>query len=159
MNGVGMRCKIQMVIKTETGEAVQEVACFERVMPGIEAVGLTLAEAKTLLLRVQQTLVGQQVADYLERHRNCQDCGKTLLSKGDHPVVFRTLFGNIELKSPQLFRCVCQPHETQSFSPLSEWLDGHTAPERLIWNQMGLADALRHGGQALDRCVALGRAD
>jgi hypothetical protein len=129
----GMRYKIQMVMETETGEAVRdrEVACFEREIPGIEAIGLTLAEAKTLLLGIQQALVGQQIADYLGRHRNCQDCGKALLSKGDHPVLFRTLFGNIELKSPRLFHCACQPHETRSFSPLAGLLGAHTAPERL----------------------------
>lgn len=126
-----MRCKIQLVMETETGEAVQEVACFERETQGIEAVGLTLAEAKTLLLGIQQALVGQQIADYLGRHRNCRDCGKALLSKGDHPVLFRTLFGNIELKSPRFFHCACQPHETRSFSPLAELLGAHTAPERL----------------------------
>lgn len=127
-----MRCKIQIVMETETGEAVQEVACLEREMPGIEEVGLTLAEAKTLLLGVQQALVEQQISDYLGKHRNCPDCGKALLSKGDHPVVFRTLFGNLELKSPRLFHSsACQPHETRSFSPLTELLDAHTAPERL----------------------------
>jgi hypothetical protein len=128
-----MRYKIKMVMETENGAAAQEreLACLERETSGIETVGLTLAEAKALLLGIQQALVGQQAADYLERHRNCPDCGKVLLSKGGHPVVFRTLFGNIELKSPRLFHCECQPHETHSFSPLSEWLDGHTAPERL----------------------------
>lgn len=54
-----MRCKIQMVMETETGETVREIASLEREMPGIEAIGLTLAEAKTLLLGIQQALVGQ----------------------------------------------------------------------------------------------------
>jgi len=65
-----MRCKIQMVMETEAGEAVQEVACFGREAPEIEALGLALAEAKTLLLGIQQALVGQQAADYLGRHQN-----------------------------------------------------------------------------------------
>ena len=46
-------------------------------------------------------------------------------------MLFRTLFGNLELKSPRLFHCECQPHETHSFSPLAELFDAHTAPERL----------------------------
>lgn len=126
-----MRCKIQMVMETETGETVREIASLEREMPGIEAIGLTLAEAKTLLLGIQRALVGQQIGDYLGRCRNCRDCGKALSPKGDHPMVFRTLFGNIELKSPRFFRCACQPHETCSFSPLTELFGSHTAPERL----------------------------
>jgi hypothetical protein len=129
-----MKYKIQMVTETENGESVQEIACLEREMPeipGIESVGITLAEAKTLLLGIQQALVGGQVSEYLERHRNCPDCKKTLLSKGDHTLLFRTLFGNIGIKSPRLFHCACQPHETHSFSPLAELFDAHTAPERL----------------------------
>ena len=72
-----MKYKIQMVTETENGESVQEIACLEREMPeipGIESVGITLAEAKTLLLGIQQALVGGQVSEYLERHRNCPDC-------------------------------------------------------------------------------------
>ena len=126
-----MRYKIQMLMETENGESVQEIACLERDMPRIETMGLTLSEAKTLLLGIQQALVWHQVSDYLERHRNCPDCGKALLSKGGHTLLFRTLFGNLELKSPRLFHCECQPHETHSFSPLAELFDAHTAPERL----------------------------
>ena len=58
-----MRYKIQMLMETETGESLQEIACLEREMPeipGIESVGLTLAEAKALLLGIQQALVGRQ---------------------------------------------------------------------------------------------------
>jgi hypothetical protein len=122
-----------MVTETENGESVQEIACLEREIPeisGIESVGITLTEANALLLGIQQALVGHQVSDYLEQHRNCQDCGKALLSKGDHTIIFRTLFGNLEPKSPRLFHCACQLHETHSFSPLAELIDEHTAPER-----------------------------
>ena len=97
-----MKYTIQRVTETENGESVQEIACLEREIPeipGIESVGITLAEAKTLLLGIQQALVGHQVSAYLERHRNCQDCGKALLSKGDHTLLFRTLFGNIGIEA------------------------------------------------------------
>ena len=65
-----MKYKIQMVTETENGESVQEIACLEREMPeipGIESVGITLAEAKALLLGIQQALVVHQVSAYLER--------------------------------------------------------------------------------------------
>ncbi|HYP66745.1 MAG TPA: ISKra4 family transposase [Thiobacillaceae bacterium] len=126
-----MRCKVQMIMETEAGEAVQEIACLDRDAKGIEDIGLTLAEAKTLLLEMQQAVVRQQLADYLKQRQNCPECGKACLSTGAHSVVFRTLFGNLELHSPRLFHCTCQPHDTLSFSPLTELLGEHTAPERL----------------------------
>ena len=126
-----MRCKLQMVMETEGGEMIREVACIERDALAIETVGLSLAEAKALLSGVQQTLVEQQIAEHLQQHRNCPDCGRILLSKGAHRLVFRTLFGNLELKSPRRLRCTCQPRETLSFSPLAEWLGERTAPERV----------------------------
>lgn len=51
--------------------------------------------------------------------------------KDQHPVVFRTLFGNLEFPSPRWFRCDCQPHETRTFSPLADLLTEHCSPERL----------------------------
>jgi hypothetical protein len=126
-----MRCKLQMVIETENGEAVHEIAHIERGDMAIETVGLSLAEAKSLLGGVQRTLVEQQIAEQFRHGLNCPDCGKALLSKGSHVIVFRTLFGNLELKSPRLLRCDCQPGGTLSFSPLAEMLAERTAPERV----------------------------
>lgn len=61
-----MKYTIQRVTETENGESVQEIVCLEREMPeipGIESVGITLAEAKALLLGIQQALVGLQVSE------------------------------------------------------------------------------------------------
>jgi hypothetical protein len=46
-------------------------------------------------------------------------------------VSLQTLFGNIGIDSPRWSHCPCQPHETKTFSPLSELLTEHVAPERL----------------------------
>lgn len=43
-----MKCKVQVVIETETGDQVQQVACLERDSARLEEFGLTLAEAKSL---------------------------------------------------------------------------------------------------------------
>jgi hypothetical protein len=60
-------------------------------------------------------------------------------------------FGNIEMKSPRLFRCACQPRGTHSFSPLAELLDAHTAPERLYLEAKWAAQV---GGEAHGRRAA-----
>ena len=44
-------------------------------------------------------------------------------------IVFRTLFGNLDLSSPRLRRCPCQHDGQLSASPLVELLSEHTAPE------------------------------
>jgi hypothetical protein len=49
---------------------------------------------------------------------------------GDHQtILFRTVFGKLELDSPRLRRCPCQPSGQASTSPLVELLPEHTAPE------------------------------
>jgi hypothetical protein len=126
-----VRCMVQVVIESEAGQEVQQVACLERDTARPEEIGLTLAEAKSLLAGLQKALVTEQVDRYMDAQRSCPDCGKALPHKGQHQIAFHTLFGNLEVQSPRLFHCSCQPHETQSFSPLAELFTEHTAPERL----------------------------
>jgi hypothetical protein len=49
-------------------------------------------------------------------------------------IVYRTLFGKIELSSPRLFHRQCQPQSIRGFSPLAELLVERTAPELLYEN-------------------------
>ena len=46
-----MKFKIQLITQYETGEDIQELACLERETEGLEEIGITLAEAKTLLAK------------------------------------------------------------------------------------------------------------
>ena len=73
-----------------------------------------------------------QVAEWSERHRRCEACGQPRRIKGSNPIVFRTLYGDITLRSPRLHRCPCQEsHGSATVSPLHELLPDHVAPERL----------------------------
>jgi hypothetical protein len=132
-----MKCKVQVVIETETGDQVQQVAYLERDIARLEEIGLTLAEAKSLLAGVQKVLVEEQLERCMEDHRSCPDCGKALPHKGEHQVTFYTLFGNLEVQSPRLFRCPCRPHETQTFSPLAELLTEHIPRSDSTWKPSG----------------------
>ena len=84
----------------------------------METLGLTLAEGKLILKKVQESVVQEQVTNALLRLRCCPDCGKVRHGKGHHDVTVRTLFGNVELQSPRLDHCPCQPHAEKTFSPL-----------------------------------------
>jgi len=118
-----MRVRVQVVIESETGEGeiIQEMACMERTALQPEQLDLTLAEAKSLLESVQQTMVTQQVNEYIAQCRNCPHCGKARGRKGKHEIVYRTLFGKLELESPRLYECPCQQEASRrSVSPLAE---------------------------------------
>ncbi len=94
-----MRMRVQVVIESDSGEreVIEEVARLERAGLRPEEVGLTLAEAKSLLEGVQKTMVTHQVEEYVTHCRGCPDCGKPRPRKGQHEIVYRTLFGKLKL--------------------------------------------------------------
>jgi len=126
-----MKIRIQVVIEAEHGkpEKIEEIVQLERASLTSEELGLTLAEAKTLLHSMQQTLVTEQIAEYLDSFKNCSYCGARRNRKGQHPIVYRTLFGKLHLTSPRLYECPCQHHGRQSSSPLAQLLTSHCSPE------------------------------
>ena len=80
---------------------------------------------------LQKQVVEQQIAVYLAVRQRCPHCAQAFQHKDQHPLVFRTLFGNLEFPSPRWFQCACQPHETRTFSPLANLIPEHCSPERL----------------------------
>ncbi len=126
-----MKFKIQLIAQNETGEVIQELACLERETERLEEIGITLTEAKVLLSNLQKQMVEQQLAAYLTIRQKCPQCAKAFRHKDQHPIVFRTLFGNLKLYSPRWFNCTCQPHKPRTFTPLAELLTEHCSPERL----------------------------
>jgi hypothetical protein len=128
-----MKVKIQVIIESESNETTvtDEVACLQRGNLSDETLGLTLAEAKELLTSVQEKMVKYQTEEYIQQQRNCPECGKVRSQKGQHEIVYRSLFGKLKLNSPRLYNCSCQPQSQRSFSPLAECLSERTAPELL----------------------------
>jgi hypothetical protein len=129
-----MRVSILLRITAADGTAgeVEEVTAFGKATERVEDVGLSLAEGKTLLAAVQHRVVQAQAAAWTARHRHCGACSARRRSKGSYPVVFRTLYGDVALRSPRLHRCHCQGTEgPATVSPLRDLLPDHVAPERL----------------------------
>lgn len=128
----GTKFRLQLVIENNSGhEEVHEMAGIEREGVEMETLGLTLAEGKLILKKIQEGVVPEQIHDALARRRRCPECGKGRHSKGHHDITIRTLFGNQELQSPRLEHCRCQPHEEKTFSPLQTVLPEHISPEML----------------------------
>ncbi|MCH9647722.1 MAG: ISKra4 family transposase [Deltaproteobacteria bacterium] len=129
-----MTIKIQLVFAGDhdTPMAAEEVTLLEKNDDCLENLGLTLEESKEMLGNLQRRIVEKQTATYAELHRACEHCGRPCRRKGFAAVTFRTLFGNVDLKSPRFYHCRCQEQESKTFSPLTGLLSEHTAPELLF---------------------------
>ena len=130
-----MRVSILLRITDDDGHdtgATEEIAAFEKATARLEDLGLSIREGKAMMLAVQRRVVQAQVAAWSGRHRSCPCCGARRRSKGSYPVVFSTLYGDVDLASPRLRRCPCRAGEgPATTSPLRELMPGHVAPERL----------------------------
>ncbi|MBA3804371.1 MAG: DUF4158 domain-containing protein [Acidobacteria bacterium] len=120
--------------------------------------GLTLVEAKSLLAGVQRTIVEEQITEYLAEQSACPECDKKRLHKGAHTIVYRTLFGKLQLSSPRLFNCGCRPHTNRTFSPLAQLLTERKAPE-LFYLEAKFSALVSYGMTAklLEEVLPVGR--
>src|SRR5467141_2875629 len=146
VDGGGMKIKIQITIESDEGkpEALQEVAQLNRGSLRPESLGLTLAEARSILAGIEQTVVEQQAAEFMAQQRTCSHCGHERSCKGRHQIVFRTPFGKLRLESPRLYHCQCESDDRTSFSPLAELLQERSSPE-LIYLETKFAALVSYG--------------
>jgi hypothetical protein len=124
-----MKIKIQVIIDDDDQVITEDIMSLVRDDFSMETLGMSLKESKDIATGIQQVLVTHQITDYLTHHRACLHCGKQCHIKGYHSLTYRTLFGKLTLKSPRLYTCACQPQEKTSFSPLTDVLFEHAAPE------------------------------
>ncbi len=133
--GAAMRVKVLLQITGDGGIAgpVEEVAAFDKTTDRPEDLGLSIAERNAMLAGAQRRMVNAQAAAWSLRHRNCDACGGRPRSKGSYSVTFMTLYGDVQLSSPRLYRCACQNSDgAATVSPLRNLIpDHHIAPERL----------------------------
>jgi hypothetical protein len=141
-----MKIRIQVVIEAGDGNAekIEEVARLERGSLQPDDLGLTLAEAKALLHDMQQTLVTEQIEEYVAQFKTCPHCGTPRTRKGQHPIIYRTLFGTLQLSSPRLYDCSCQSESRHSSSPLAQMLTMHSSPE-LCYLETKFASLMSYG--------------
>ena len=126
--------KIEIRLRIDVGDdgpGDEEILVLDKPHDQLEKVGLSLAEAKELLGRVQDRMVGAQAAAFVADHRHCDACGRPLWSKGRTSLQFRTPFGDVPVTGPRLKSCPCQSATRGSFSPLTGLFTEHVAPEML----------------------------
>lgn len=128
---MALRFKLQLVVLADNDEqvCVDEVVVLNKDHERLEHLGLTLAEAKALLLELQRQVLTRQIAAFVASRTPCPTCDRRRGIKDHQTIVFRTLFGKLDLMSPRLRRCPCRPSGKASTSPLVELLPEHIAPE------------------------------
>lgn len=128
-----MRFKIQLtIINPDDGkETTEEIILFDKQNERLEDIGLSLQESKNILKALQEKMVHHQTNDFVQAKRTCDDCKKIGRKKGNYAIVYRTLFGDISIKSPRFYTCDCELRQQKTFSPLKELITEHTSPERM----------------------------
>src|SRR6266446_2187077 len=146
VEGAAMKITIQITVESDDGQlnVAQEVAHLDRGNLRPETLGLSLAEAQSILAAIEQTVIEQQVAEFIAQQRTCSHCGHERSRKGRHHIVFRTPFGKLRLESPRLYHCQCESDDRTSFSPLAELLQERTSPE-LIYLETKFAALVSYG--------------
>ena len=96
-----MRVRVLLQITGDDGTAgdAREVAAFEKATERPEDLGLSIAEGKALLAAVQQR--SSTLRSPLDGAAPLlRGCGQRRRSKGSHPVVFLTLYGDVRPAQP-----------------------------------------------------------
>ncbi len=142
-----MKMTIKVVIEQEDQVITENIAIIERQELAAETLGLNTGEAKQITSGIQKVMTNYQVNDYIFQQKPCNDCGKKRLNRGYHVLRYRTLFGKLSLNSPRFLECSCyhsNENEQKSFSPLTQLLDGHAAPE-LMYLESKWASLMSYG--------------
>lgn len=137
-----MHFRIHVAILADDGtEQQHEIADLLRVETSIEAVGLSLAESKSLLHALQSVMVERQVTAHLEQQGLCPQCSRPMHPQAGGSAPYHTLFGLVIVPNPRWLHCDCQPHATKTYRPLATLLPERTSPELRYLETSWAADA------------------
>ncbi len=152
-----MEWTIRLEAKTGWG-GVETVELASSTRPVLAAtaddVGLSLAEAKSLLARLQEAMVRGQVAEYLRCRRVCPDCLTFQPVKDRRQRRLQTLFGTVDVEVPRYRICRCRLPACvgeATFLPVSELLPGRCTRElERIQAEVGARTSFREGARILE---------
>jgi hypothetical protein len=156
-----MEWTIRLEAKTGWGEVktAELISITRPVLAAVaDDVGLSLAEAQSLLARLQEAMVRGQVAEYLHCRRVCPDCLTFQPVKDRRQRRLQTLSGTVDVEAPRYRICRCRlpPHvDEATFSPVSELLPRRcTAELERIQAEMGACTSFREGGSVSFRACS-----
>lgn len=143
---------MKVIIRVETiadrGETdVIEICQFDRPIGELspETVGLSLADCKELLHKLQQVVIGAQSQEICTFRRFRTRCGRRLFLKDYRKQKVDKVCGTVAFRSARIVSCPCEPscYLEVEYSPMSSYI-----PERATRELLALQ-------AKLSACIAL----
>ncbi len=162
-----MQWTVRLEARTSQGEVTTtELVTFSRpaVVSTLAEVGLVLSETKTLLAKLQASMLCGQVAEYAAHHRACVGCGTLQPLKDRRKRRLQTLFGTVEVEAPRFRMCRCRPSATQEWartvSPVCALLTARCTPElERVQAELGARTSFRDGVRILEALLPVSPAN
>ncbi len=131
-----MQWTVRLEARTSQSEVkTTELVTFSRpaMVSTLAEIGLMLAESKTLLAKLQVSMLCGQVVESTALRRVCVECGMLQPLKDRRTRRLQTLFGTVEVEAPRFKVCRCrQPVpmvEARTVSPVCALLTARCTPE------------------------------
>jgi len=161
-----MQWTVRLEARTSAGEVkTTELATFSRpgVVGTLAEIGLLLAETKTLLAKLQASMLCGQVAAYAVHHRVCAACGVLQPLKDRRTRRLQTLFGTVEVEAPRFKLCRCRlitPITKVTVSPVCALLTARCTPElERVQAELGARTSFRDGAHILESLLPVSPAN
>jgi hypothetical protein len=123
------------------------------------AIGLTLAEGKSVLAAMRTELVQAQADEYCQNRRTCPHCGARHAVKDWRTRQLTTLFGAMQVEAPRFNSCRCGVASRRIVSPLVEMMPDRCTPEyERILARMGSLAAYGRAAGLMAEFLPLDRA-
>jgi len=153
-----MQWTMRLEMRTSAGELkTTELVTFSRpaVIGTLAEVGLLPAETKTLLARLQASMLCGQVAEYAAHHRACAACGVLQPLKDRRTRWLQILFGTVEVEAPRFKMCRCRCSATQELArtvaPVCTLLTARCTPElERLQAELGARTSFRDAARILE---------
>jgi hypothetical protein len=142
----------------ENGEAqTRDVGHICRLLDdaGPESLGLHLHEAKSVLKRLQEMVLRDQIDEALAANRNCGKCGKRRAIHDDRGRILDTLYGRFRVSAPRLRQCACKAatgvSKTVLHSPLAVLFPQRATPElQRLQAELGSRHSFREAARLME---------
>ncbi len=156
-----MQWTVRLEARTSQGEVkTTELVTFSRppMISTLAEIGLALAETKTLLAKLQASMLCSQFAEYTALRRVCVECGALQPFKDRRTRRLQTLFGTVEVEAPRFKVCRCGPSapmvEARTFSPVCALLTARCTPElERVQAELRARTSFRDAAGILDRLL------
>ncbi len=161
-----MQWTVRLEARTSAGAVrTTELVTFSRpgVVGTLAEIGLMLAESKTLLTKLQASMLCGQVAEYAAHHRACTTCGVLQPLKDRRTRRLQTLFGTVEVEAPRFKACRCRqpvPMAEATVSPVCALLTARCTPELgRVQAELGARTSFRDGVRILESLLPVSPAN